>query len=395
MKHFADFESAVRNELSAHTPPIADLDADRAGPLLSVVIPTLNERDNVRAVVDQLSAALTGINWEVIFVDDDSPDGTADLVHDLGRQRARIRCIRRIGRRGLSSACVEGMLGSSAPYIAVMDCGVQHDPTTLPTMLAILRDSDADLVVGSRYVNGGGKRDGGRLRRLLSRLAARAGRVLVPETLQDPMSGFFMLRRPLLEDAVRNLSPVGFKLLVDIVASAPRPVAIREVPFKLRPGKAGTNGRNDLTTWEYLMLLADKLIGRYVPARFVAFATIGTLGLLVHLSVLTVAFRLEGINFTASQTLAVVVTMIFNYFLNNILTYSDRRRRGLAWLTGLVSFMTVCGIGAIANVGVASYVFNKQNEWLLAAVAGAFAGAVWNYATSGMYTWGRPKPAKK
>jgi dolichol-phosphate mannosyltransferase len=391
MNQLADCEPAVRNELTPDTPP----SADRVGPVLSIIIPTFNERDNVRLMVDELCSVLTGINWEVIFVDDDSPDGTAELVRDLGRQHARIRCIQRIGRRGLSSACVEGMLGSSAPYVAVMDGDLQHDPAIIPKMLAILIDSDVDLVVGSRYVAGGGAPDFSRARQLISRFATRIGRAIVPESLKDPMSGFFMLRRALLDDVVRNLSALGFKILVDIVASARRPVVIREVPFEFRVRRAGTSKLDSLVAWEYLMLLADKLIGRYVPVRFIAFAAIGGFGLIAHIAVLTVAFRMEGVSFVTSQTLAAVVSMVFNYSLNNALTYRDQRRRGFAWFTGLVSFMAVCSVGAVANVGIASYFFNKRAEWLLAAVSGVIVGAVWNYAVTSVYTWGRPKSAKK
>ena len=212
---------------------------EQSGPSLSIVIPTFNELDNVRPLVRELSQCLKDIDWEVIFVDDDSPDGTARAVRELGCEWNRVRCIQRIGRRGLSSACVEGMLGSCAPVVAVMDGDMQHDPAIIPAMLECVANPDTELVVGSRYVEGGSTGDWEWRRSVVSRLATRLGHVLVPDTLKDPMSGFFMLRRSLLEEVAHRLSGFGFKILLDIFASARRPVGFREVPFKFRVRHAG------------------------------------------------------------------------------------------------------------------------------------------------------------
>ncbi len=361
----------------------------RPGPVLSIVVPTFNERDNVRALVAELEQTLRGREWEVIFVDDDSPDGTADVVRALGRENARVRCIQRIGRRGLASACVEGMLGSVAPYLAVMDGDLQHDARILPQMLACLERGDAELVVGSRYVQGGsvGAWTGGR--RFISRLATTLGRAVVPPSLMDPMSGYFALRRELLNEVVRKLSCLGFKILLDIVASARRALRVREIPFVFRTRVAGASKLDGMVAWEYTMLLADKLLGRYVPVRFLSFALIGATGIAVHFAILSVAYVALGVAFVAAQALAVTGSMVFNYTINNLLTYRDRRRSGLRWLTGLFSFMAACSIGAVANVGVAAFLFGERTEWALAAVAGVIVGAVWNYAVTSVYTWGR------
>ena len=377
---------------SVHAPqPALFPSPERATPLLSVIVPTFNERDNVRPLVQELTAALVGIEWEAIFVDDDSPDGTAEAVRELARERHRVRCIHRIGRRGLASACVEGMLGSSARYLVVMDGDLQHDPRIIPEMLMRLQQSATELVVGSRYVDGGSVGNWNTLRRVISRCATRIGRAIVPESLRDPMSGFFALRRSLLDEVVRDLSGFGFKILLDIVATARHPVAFQEVPFVFRTRAAGTSKLDSLVAWEYAMLLADKLIGRYVPVRFLAFAAIGAAGIGVHLTVLTIAYHFERIDFVAAQALAVAISMVFNYSVNNVLTYRDRRRRGFRWLTGLASFVAVCSVGAAANVGVAAYLFKSKAEWVLAAIAGVIVGAVWNYAVTSLYTWGGRK----
>jgi dolichol-phosphate mannosyltransferase len=283
------------------------------------------------------------------------------------------------------------MLGSSARYLVVMDGDLQHDPRIIPEMLMRLQQSATELVVGSRYVGGGSVGNWNTLRRVISRCATRIGRAVVPESLKDPMSGFFALRRSLLDEVVRDLSGFGFKILLDIVATARHAVAFQEVPFVFRTRAAGASKLDSLVAWEYAMLLADKLIGRYVPVRFLAFAAIGAAGIGVHLTVLTLAYRFERIDFVAAQALAVAVSMVFNYSVNNVLTYRDRRRRGFRWLTGLASFVAVCSVGAAANVGVAAYLFKSKAEWVLAAIAGVIVGAVWNYAVTSLYTWGGRK----
>ena len=361
-----------------------------AGPELSIVVPTFNERANVRPLVDEISRTLGDIEWEVIFVDDDSPDGTASAARTLASESFRVRCVQRVGRRGLSSACVEGMLASSARYLAVIDGDLQHDPAIMPKMLNVLRSGSAELVIGSRYTEGGSAGDWSGLRLAISRFASSLSGIVMPQNLKDPMSGYFMLRRELLEEVMRNLSSLGFKILLDIVASARRPVAFHEVPYTFRLRQAGQSKLDSSVAWEFGMLIADKLVGRYIPIRFVSFAIIGALGVLVHLVVLTIAYRVEALDFVRSQALAVVVSMVFNYALNNALTYRDQRKRGLRWLSGLLSFMAVCGLGAVANVGIAAYLFNRQAEWLLAAIGGVLMGAVWNYAVTSVYTWGRP-----
>ena len=360
---------------------------------LSVIVPTFRERDNVAELVRRLHATLDGIAWEAIFVDDDSPDGTADAVREIARRDPRVRCVQRIGRRGLSSACVEGMLASAAPYLAVIDGDMQHDETLLGKMLAVLEAEDVDIVVGSRYTAEGGVGDWDRSRVAISRFATTLSRLVVRAELTDPMSGFFMLRRTALMPAVRNLSSIGFKILVDLFASSPEPLRFREIPYTFRERHAGESKLDNKVAWEYLLLLVDKLIGHLVPVRFVAFAFVGGIGIVLHLIVLTALLEGFSVAFPAAQTTATLVAMVFNFALNNELTYRDMRLRGWSWLRGLVSFSLVCGLGAIANVGVATYLFRIELQWTVAALAGIAVGAVWNYVVTMIYTWKSPKQA--
>ena len=362
----------------------------RAGPELSIIVPTFNERDNVIELVSRLKQCLAGYSWEVIFVDDDSPDGTADRVRALGRDDSRIRCLQRIGRRGLASACVEGMLASGSPYLAVMDADLQHDEKLLPQMLDFLKETEVDIVVGSRYVQGGGIGDWDTSRAAMSRFATRLSRAVVPAELTDPMSGFFMLRRDVLTSSVHKLSAIGFKILLDLFASSPRALQFKELPYQFRNRHAGESKLDSVATWDYGMLLLDKLVGHIVPVRFVAFSLVGGLGVLVHLLVLSLLFIALKRPFVEGQAIATGVAMTFNFAINNLLTYRDLRLRGWKWLRGWMSFTVACSVGIVANVGIASYLYQSDVGWGLAAAVGIVISAVWNYATTMVYTWHKP-----
>lgn len=360
---------------------------------LSIIIPTFNEHDNIVELINRLCACLEGIAWEAIFVDDDSSDGTADVVRAIARTDRRVRCIQRIGRRGLSSACIEGMLASSAPYLAVMDADMQHDETLLPQMLSVLRQGDTDIVVGSRYMANGSLGRWTESRAFISRFATRLSRLILSAELADPLSGFFMIQRDVLPMVVRRLSAIGFKLLLDLFASSPRPLRCKELPYEFRPRQAGTSKLDSNVVWDYLMLLVDKMVGHLVPVRFIAFVLVGGLGVLLHLAVLSLLFRGLRVDFVVGQTAATLVAMTSNFVLNNLLTYRDMRLKGWRLVRGWLSFVLICSVGAFANVGVAAYLFRDHRGWLLSALAGVFIGAVWNYAISAVYTWKQPKSA--
>jgi dolichol-phosphate mannosyltransferase len=357
------------------------------GPELTVVVPTFNEEGNVEALVQRLREVLRNIHWEVIFVDDDSSDGTRQAARRVSRLDGRIRLLHRIGRRGLASACVEGIQASTAPYVAVMDADLQHDENLLPRMLSKLRGGSVDIVVGSRYVPEGDARDWDPRRAQMSLLATRAGQLVLKARVEDPMSGFFMLRRELFDSTVRGLSAIGFKILLDILASADQPVRLEELPYHFRQRLSGESKLDAMVAGEYLLLLIDKTVGKFVPARFVMFSLIGLLGLGVHLVILGLLLNVAHILFAVAQATATVVAMIGNFTLNNWLTYRDKRLHGWGFARGLLSFALVCGFGALANVGLASFLFGHRQAWWLAGIAGAAMSSVWNYAVSSLFTW--------
>ncbi len=354
---------------------------------LSIVVPTFNEAANLSVLVDKISAAMGELNWEVIFVDDDSPDGTSAEARRLGQENGRVRCLQRIDRRGLSSACIEGMLASSAPCIAVMDADLQHDERLLPRMYETLTGEPLDIVVGSRHVDGGDADAFSDDRAKKSELATRLSRMVVPETLLDPMSGFFMVRRESFEACMRNLSGIGFKILMDLFASSPEPLRFKELPYSFGERYAGESKLDNQAIWDYGMLLLDKLVGRWVPVRFVAFIAVGGIGVFVHMAILAALYQAMDYGFVASQVWATLVAMTANFVINNLITYRDLQLKGMDWLKGWISFVLACSIGAVANVGVAGYLFAEDTGWFLAGFAGIVVGAVWNYAITQLYTW--------
>lgn len=363
---------------------------DRSRPAeLSVIVPTFNEALNVPLLVKALDTALSGIAWEVIFVDDNSPDGTTAVVRKLAETDRRVRCIRRIGRRGLSGAAIEGILASSAHAVAVMDGDMQHDESLLPRMLDNIRKGD-DLVVATRYTDGGAMDAGfSGFRKKASQAATGLATRVLGITVSDPMSGFFMIRRAAFDEVAPDLSTQGFKILLDLIASRPGQLKISELPFHFRARAAGESKLDTLVATEYVALLLAKMTGDWVSLRFVTFTLIGLTGLVVHLAALRFGLVSMRLGFDWAQIFASVVAMTWNFFLNNMLTYRDRRLRGARLITGLLSFYAICSFGMFANVGVAQMIYRQEPVWWLAGVAGALMSAVFNYAASSSITWRR------
>ncbi len=353
---------------------------------LTVVVPCYNERANVAPMVKALDAALAGLAWEVVFVDDDSPDGTAAAAREIARTDPRVRCIRRVGRRGLSSAVIEGALSSSADYVAVIDGDLQHDETRLPLMLEAVA-AGADMAVGSRHVEGGDSSGlSSPLRVKLSETGIRVAQLVTKTTITDPMSGFFLLRRGLFEQLASRLTGQGFKILLDLILASPQKLNIVEIPYKFRPRTAGVSKLDALVLAQFAGLLIDKMLGGTVPLRFISFALVGAFGVLINVLVLALA-RSSGLDFATSQTIGTIIAMVANFQLNNQLTYRAQRLKGPRAWRGLVLFLAVCSLGAIANVGIARALYAENGSSLFSGAAGAVIGVVWNYAVSATLVW--------
>jgi dolichol-phosphate mannosyltransferase len=369
------------------TPVERKLDAPAASDvMLSIVIPTFNERGNVAELIKRLDATLQGTAWEAIFVDDNSPDGTADAVKAIAKHDARIRCIRRVGRRGLAGACIEGMSSSSASFVAVMDADLQHDERVLPAMLAKLQEGNTDLVAATRYVEGGSATSFSDKRGKISRLATTITQRALGTMLSDPMSGFFMMRRDTFDMLVPRLSPVGFKILLDI-ATAGENLRIAEQPYSFGARFDGESKFNIQIGLEFLGLLLAKLSNGLVDPRFIFFAIVGAIGILVNLAVLNVALIAWPAYFMLAKSVATFFAMTSNFFLNNSLTYRDRRLKGFGMVRGFVGFCIIGAVGALTDVGLASQLYAHHDSWWVAGLAGSIMGVLWNYAMSSMFIW--------
>lgn len=372
----------VSDQKASFTPRTRTIPAE-----LAIVVPTYREAANLEEVFRRIAAALPDVAWEVVVVDDDSPDGTATLARRVATRDPRLRVIRRVGRRGLSTACVEGALATAAPYVAVMDADLQHDETRLGPMLTRLKQGDIDVVVATRYADGGSVGDWGAGRQAISRWAGRLSRMMLRAELSDPMSGFFMARRDVFDDNAARLSGRGFKILLDLFASAETPLRFAEIPYRFGLRQHGESKLDRRVALDFLALLFEKTVGRFVPLRFVLFAAVGGSGIVVHMLVLFLFVRAMPIGFRPAMIVATLAAMVSNFALNNAVTWSDARLRGAAWWRGLAAFCLLCGIGAAANIGVATALVAQQERWWLAGAAGALIGVVWNYAMATTFVW--------
>ena len=356
---------------------------------LSVVSPTFNEKPNIRPLVRKLHDALAGVEWEVIFVDDDSPDGTADEVKALASEDPRVRGLKRIGRRGLAGAVLEGAMASAAPYVVVIDADLQHDETILPKMLQTLREGQTDLVIATRYLEPEGLSHGlSDTRRRGSRLATWLSRMVLKTDVSDPVSGFFMARREVWERAGPMLSTEGFKVLFDLLASHPEPLRIAETPYRFRDRLEGESKLDSRVVVDYLGLILTKATRDVIPARAILFGVVGASGILVNLVALAILRRTEvTLAFAGAQFFAALIAMTSNYFINNAVTYHDRRKRGWALLGGYLRFCAACSAGLFVNVAVASFLHERLPITLVAGAIGAAFGAVWNYVTTALAVW--------
>jgi dolichol-phosphate mannosyltransferase len=367
--------------------PREPIPAAGTAPVLSVIVPTFNEAQNIAELVAGLERALDGVAWEAIIVDDNSPDGTSAVAKAVAARNPRVRCLRRLGRRGLAGACLEGILSSSAPYVAVIDGDLQHDESLLPRMLKRLTDDEADLVVGSRYTAGTVASGLDGARSTYSHTATGLAQKLLGTNLSDPMSGFFMVRRECVEQVADRLSPIGFKILLDLVLTAQGHLRIVEEPYTFRVRHAGESKFDLRIGLEFLGLLVAKLTGGVLDTRFLLFTLVGSTGLAVHLAVLKLGLATFAWPFSIAQSVATFAALLSNFLLNNATTYRDRRLRGLSLVTGFIAFCAIGAAGAISNVGLATWLYSEHSVWWVAGAAGSVMGALWNYLMSSQFVW--------
>ncbi len=364
----------------------SEIENKNEAPELTVVVPTFNERGNVPILIDRLRTVLQGIHWEVLFVDDNSPDNTAQLIREIGQNDNRIRCIRRVGRRGLAGACLEGILASHAKYVAIMDGDLQHDETKLLPMLEQLSSGKIDIVVATRYSAGGDAKNFSILRSCVSRYSNFIAYQFLGVKLSDPMSGFFMVRQEIVDNIAPSLSTQGFKILLDIITTSKGNLCIAEIPFSFGKREYGESKLSTRVALDFVSLVIDKLTKGTISTRFLLFNFVGLIGLCMHMALLNIGL-INGLKFNIAQLLSTVLVIASNFTLNNALTYRDQQLKGKHFLAGLIRFEIICSMGLISNVGIASWIYNQGERWWLAGLSGAIIGSVWNYMVSRAFVW--------
>jgi dolichol-phosphate mannosyltransferase len=360
----------------------------RSTPTLSVVVPTYQESTNIPVLFERLKVALKDVPWELIVVDDDSPDGTSNVAFALAADDRRLRCLRRVNRSGLAGAVIEGWMSSSADFVAVIDGDLQHDESILPAMYDALAKGSGNLAIATRIrdpSNGAGLSPA---RQALSDLGAWFFRQIAGAAITDPMSGFFMIRREIVSRLAPRLSPDGFKILVDIILSAGGGLTIVEVPYVFRKRLAGESKLTPLVGIDFLGLVVHHATAELLPIRFVLFASIGAVGLVVHIAALSAVLHwFPMLTFDSGQGIATLLAMASNFILNNEITYRAYRYRGPSLIGGFAAFATGCSVGALANIDVASWLYSANHTWWVAGLAGALLSVVWNYAVSTSLVW--------
>lgn len=357
-------------------------------PEISIIIPTFNEVKNITHVIDTLRKLLIPYQWEIIVVDDNSPDGTSQLVQSMVMKDARIRCIKRVHRRGLAGACLEGALASQAPYIIFMDGDLQHDETTLIPMLNLIKSPKIDLVIASRYLHASFSSNLSPWRAYLSQFSTNLAHRLLRVKVSDPLSGFFLIKRSVIERLAPALKTQGFKLLLDILTTSNGELNVGEIPYHFRERKYGRSKLDFRVMFDFVSLFIEKLSAGMISGRFLLYSSVGILGVGFHVLLLKL-FLNVGLRFELAQSLTTLLVIALNFLLNNFITYCDQRLVGKNLLFGLMRFELICSVGFISNLSIANWIFAYTHIWWLAGISGALMAAIWNYLISASLIWGK------
>lgn len=380
--------------------------APGTGGKVTVISPTYNEADNVAPLVQAVGSALEGLDYEIVIVDDDSPDRTWERAEQLERAGQRVRSLRRMGRRGLGFAVIDGFRAAQGELVACIDSDLQHDPAILPEMARALNDG-ADLAIGCRYTAGGGTRDWNFGRRLGSWMATRMAQVFLGVRLKDPMSGYFMMRRTDFMKIQDRLDGEGFKILLEITSTMDA-AKVSEIPYTFGPRRAGESKLSRHVAWAYLrQLYRLSWLGRVIPVEFVKFSVVGAIGVVVNLLAMMAIFRWAGLTDWRASLAASAIATVSNYVLNNVWTFRHRVRKGMTFLSGYLMYLIFAAVGLAVtttsyvalSAAIAKYVgpgthYHALPAWvlLICQLMAIVLGTYFNYALNKAFTWGGGKP---
>ncbi len=348
---------------------------------VSVIIPTINERANIVAVVTELRSILAEIDHEIIVVDDDSIDGTGDLVRSTFSNESdkHILCIKRSWDRGLSSAVVVGASLSTKQYICVMDGDGQHSPADLGEMIKLITAKDLDLVIGSRFLEHSVESMSW-VRRAVSKLGTKIAHCFIPKTVTDPLSGFFLAKSSIVLDLKKRLYKGGFKILFDILMLK-KALNVSEVKIDFKRRLEGDSKINIATFYHVVGQIIENISRGFLPSGFIVFIMVGLLGLVVHLFVLNSLISFD-VSFYWSNASALFLGLVNNYLLNNSITFGSRYVTFWPKLIGFLKYILANSLSVIANIGVAGYLYMGEFGVAASAIGGIVSGAFLNYFMS-------------
>ncbi len=355
---------------------------------LSVIIPTYNERENIPFLIKRIEKVLPRNIFEIIIVDDNSPDKTYEVVQDIASKKTWVRGIRRFNSFGLSSAIISGFSAAKGDYFLVMDADMQHDEKILPDFIKAFEDG-SDIIVASRKSHGGKIEQWAAWRKLLSWIASKMATILLPIQVSDPLSGYFGIRRNVFNDLALRIKPRGFKILLEFLAHS-KGYKISEIGYTFRPRQHGESKLSASVVYNYLRAIYDLSIGKFIPLEFIKYSIVGLSGVLVNQAGLW--FYKEKMLFSdqVSLIIAIELSIISNFYINNYWTFKENKIRGGAKsiVIGLLKFNMICLIGALINYSTALYLTSKlylsiyiSNFW------GILLATLWNYLINVNFTW--------
>lgn len=356
---------------------------------ISVILPTFNESINVPIVVDRIAEVLAPLcRFEILVVDDNSPDGTWAVAEKLSLDRPWLRSVRRMHNKGLSPAVVDGFSIAKGNYLVVMDADLQHDEQALTKFFTAFKQG-AKLVVGSRKVDGGGVQDWNAARKFVSWFATRLAHMVLPLQVTDPMSGFFGISRAVHEAITPQVNPKGFKILLEYLART-KASSVQEVGYTFRGRQHGESKLSNDVIYDYLEALWGlSRFSELISWRFLNYALVGSVGLVVNVLSLWALNHFTRLAVSHSVMLAVEASILSNFFLNNSVTFRKHRFKGAArLLRGLLTFNAICVTGALINHALAlSLRQNELSNIYFATMVGYGVATFWNYIVNSHVCW--------